>query len=277
MARTTLRLSRTWRPARLVAAWPETATGRTLRLRVPGWPGHAAGQHVDVRLTAENGYTAVRSYSLSAPADGDTIELTVEEVPVGEVSSYLGHGFTVGDELEVLGPLGGWFVWRPNQPEPALLVGGGSGVAPLMAMRRAHRQAGAHAPMHLVYSVRSPESVLFRAELLGPPATDVTVLYTRTAPAGHHRDPHRIGTADLGPAGMAPAAGPTCYVCGPTSFVETVIELLTTAGHDPARIRAERFGGSGESVGATRTTGATTGATTAATTAATTRRGAPDA
>lgn len=238
MAGTALRrrLGGRWRTARLVEVRDETAAARTLRFAVPGWPGHLAGQHADVRLTAEDGYTAQRSYSLSAPADGEFVELTVQLVADGEVSPYLVRDIEVGDEVEVLGPLGGWFVWRPDQPGPALLIGGGSGIAPLMAMVRAG------APFRLLYSVRTPDDVYFADELRGP---DVTLLYTREGLDGGERAPHRIDAADLKAFGLPPEDQPTCYVCGPTPFVETVIGLLIDAGHDPARVRAERFGGTG--------------------------------
>ncbi len=238
MAGTTLRrrLGHRRRTARLVETRDETATARTLRFAVPDWPGHLAGQHVDLRLTAEDGYTAQRSYSLSAPADGEFIEVTVQLVPGGEVSPYLVRDIEVGDVVEVLGPLGGWFVWRPEQPEPVLLIGGGSGVAPLMAMIRA-RPA-----FRLLYSVRTPADVCFADELGGP---ETAVLYTREAPGGVERVPHRIDAADLKAYGLPADEAPTCYVCGPTPFVETVTGLLVDAGHDPGRVRAERFGASG--------------------------------
>lgn len=245
MARTALRrgLARGWQPARLVGVRTETAAARTLRLRVEGWPGHLAGQHVDVRLTAEDGYTAQRSYSLSAPADGDDIELTVQLVADGEVSPYLVGDIEVGDVVEVIGPLGGWFVWRPDQPEPVVLIGGGSGVAPLVAMRRAHAAADSAAPVRLLYSVRSAADVCFADELRG--GTDVVLLHTRTAPPDDPRGAHRIDAADIAAHAWPAGQGPSCYVCGPTPFVEAAIGLLLAAGHDPARIRAERFGATG--------------------------------
>ena len=245
MAGTALRrrLGSPWHTAALVGAHPQTATARTLRFDVPGWPGHLAGQHVDVRLTAEDGYTAQRSYSLSAPADGSIIEVTVQLVADGEVSPYLVQDMTAGDVLDVRGPLGGWFVWRPEQPEPTLLIGGGSGVAPLVAMLRAHSRSGSAAPMRLIYSARTPQDVYFADELLASP--DVQPLYTRAAPGGVARLPQRIDAADLAACGVTADEGPTCYVCGPTPFVEHVTQLLIDAGHDPARVRAERFGASG--------------------------------
>jgi ferredoxin-NADP reductase len=222
---------------------PETASARTLRLAVDGWPGHLPGQHVDLRLTAEDGYTAQRSYSLSAPGDGDLVELTVQRVVDGEVSPFLVDEIETGDAVEVRGPLGGWFVWRPDQPEPVLLVGGGSGVAPLMAMLRARTAAGTGGPFRLIYSVRTPADVYYAAEL-GANAV-AALLYTRSAPGGSTRPAHRIDAADLAAHGWPAAAQPTAYVCGPTPFVEAVATLLVEAGHDPARIRTERFGASG--------------------------------
>jgi ferredoxin-NADP reductase len=234
-----------WRASRLVAAWPETATARTLRLEIPGWPGHLPGQHVDVRLTADDGYTAQRSYSLSAPASGELVELTVQLVEDGEVSPYLVHEMQPGDSIEVRGPLGGWFVWRAEQHEPVLLVGGGSGVAPAMAMLRARAQSHTTVPFKLIYSVRGPGEVYFAPELLDGArgaTVDVAVLYTRAVPDGWPRPPHRIDATDLAAHGWSPDARPTCYVCGPTPFVEAVADLLIAAGHDQARIRTERFG-----------------------------------
>ncbi|HKC27968.1 MAG TPA: ferredoxin reductase [Jatrophihabitans sp.] len=232
-----------WHDARLVDSRRETASARTLRFELPGWPGHLAGQHVDVRLTADDGYTAQRSYSLSAPADGDALELTVQLVPDGEVSPYLVEDIKPGDSIEIRGPLGGWFVWRQTQAEPVLLVGGGSGVAPLMAMLRARARLGATAPFRLVYSARTPADVYYADELRE--SGNATVLYTRAAPAGSSRPPRRISADDLASLGWPAEQSPTCYVCGPTPFVENVANLLIEAGHDPARVRTERFGPSG--------------------------------
>lgn len=232
-----------WHGARLVDARPETATARTLRFELAGWAGHLPGQHLDLRLTAEDGYTAQRSYSLSAPADGDALEVTVQLVADGEVSPYLVEDMKPGDGIEIRGPLGGWFVWHETQTEPVLLVGGGSGVAPLMAMLRARARSGGTAPFRLMYSARTPADVYYAAEL-GEHA-DVTVLYTRAAPVGGARPPHRIDADDIATFGWPAEQRPTCYVCGPTPFVENAANLLIEAGHDAARIRTERFGPSG--------------------------------
>ncbi|WP_420810695.1 ferredoxin reductase [Jiangella asiatica] len=253
MARTALpgRLSArlTWRVATLAETQDETATARTLRLDVPDWPGHLSGQHVDVRLTDEDGYSAQRSYSLAAPADGDRIELTVQRIADGEVSAYLADTYAVGDPIEVRGPVGGWFVWRPADPAPVLLVAGGSGIVPLMAMIRTRRQTGSRAPFRLVYSVRSPADQYYTPELRRSArddgGLDVAVVYTRSAPDGWSRPPGRITAADLASLGWPASLEPSCYVCGPTGFVEAAASALVDQGHDPRRIRTERFGPSG--------------------------------
>ncbi|MEV0999686.1 ferredoxin reductase [Nonomuraea sp. NPDC050202] len=236
----------TWRPAELVDGSAETATARTLRFRVPGWPGHLAGQHVDVRLTAEDGYTAQRSYSMASPADGDLVELTVERVRDGEVSPYLTEELRVGDQVELRGPVGGWFVWRTESKAPVLLVGGGSGIVPLMAMIRARRQAGSRVPFRLLYSLRDPERRYYAEELRRPePGLDITYLYTRSAPEGVSRPAGRIMLDDLAEGGWPATFEPDCYVCGPTEFVEAAADLLLALGHAPERIRTERFGPTG--------------------------------
>jgi ferredoxin-NADP reductase len=232
-----------WRTARLVERRAQNATARTLVLDVPGWPGHLPGQHVDVRLTADDGYQAVRSYSLAAPTDGDRIELGVQSVPGGEVSPYLADALPTGTDVEVRGPLGNWFVWRPTMAEPALLVAGGSGIVPLAAMIRAHREAASRAPLSLVYSVRGEDDVWYRDHLdPGHPGLDVRVLYTRKPPPGSTRGPARVTAADLADAAARLGPSGPVYVCGPTGFVETAADLLTGLGRDPATIRTERFG-----------------------------------
>ncbi|MEU8307149.1 ferredoxin reductase [Actinomadura sp. NPDC048955] len=225
-----------WRVARLAETRRETDTARTLVFDVPGWPGHLAGQHVDVRLTAADGYTAQRSYSLSAP---DRVELTVQRIADGEVSPYLTDVLGIGDPVEIRGPVGGWFVWRPDAGRDVLLIAGGSGVAPLMAMVRARRLAGSGARFRLVYSTRTPGDVFYADELRRPePGLDVAHVYTRVAPEVWPRPPGRLAAADLGD-------GPPdrdCFVCGPTGFVESAADLLLARGHDPRRIKTERFG-----------------------------------
>jgi ferredoxin-NADP reductase len=214
-----------------------------LRFDVPGWPGHLPGQHVDLRLTAADGYAAQRSYSLSAPADGTQIEVTVQLVPDGEVSPYLVEDMRYGDALEVLGPVGGWFVWHPHGNDPLLLIAGGSGVAPLRAIWRAWNATNIAAPARLIYSVRTPGDVYFSDDLLGAPG--VVVLYTREAPPHSPRPSRRIDAEDLRIYGLPADVRPTCYVCGPTPFVESVTQMLIDAGHDATRVRAERFGATG--------------------------------
>lgn len=218
-------------------------------LDVPGWPGHLPGQHVDVRLTAEDGYTAQRSYSIANAVDGDRVELTVQRIPDGEVSEYLVDVYSVGDPIEIRGPVGGWFVWRPTDTDPVLLLAGGSGIVPLMAMVRSRRAAGNRAPFRLIYSVRTPDDVYYAEELRqrqrDDRGLDVSYVYTRAVPPGWSAPPRRIDTPTLNTAGWPPDFMPNCYVCGPTGFVETVSNILVGLGHDPRRVRTERFGPSG--------------------------------
>jgi ferredoxin-NADP reductase len=245
--RLTARLA--WRAARLVDVAVQTPAAQSLTFQVPDWPGHLAGQHVDIRLTADDGYTAQRSYSMSAPAVGNHVEITVQRVDDGEVSPYLMDGLHVGESVEVRGPVGGWFVWRPSDPQPVLLVGGGSGIAPLMAMVRERRKAASHVPFGLLYSVRTPDDALFAEELRHPTAADggldVSWIHTRVAPAGDPRPAGRITRADLAAHGWPADLSPSCFVCGPTGFVEFVADALITLGHDPDVIRTERFGPTG--------------------------------
>ncbi|NUP27331.1 MAG: oxidoreductase [Nocardia sp.] len=235
-----------WLAAELVRIRPEAPGARTLTLRVPDWPGHLPGQHVDVRLTAPDGYHAERSYSLAAPVDGESIELTVQRVPGGEVSPYLVDDLPVGAYIEVRGPVGGWFVWEPAG-EPVLLIGGGAGIVPLMAMLRAYRAAGEPAPLRLVYSVRDPDQRYYLDELddFGGYQARVDFVYTRRAPADCPRPAGRLTRADLPVHDVPPAPGTGCYVCGPTGFVEHTAALLVGAGYPAAAVRTERFGPSG--------------------------------
>jgi ferredoxin-NADP reductase len=247
MERTALRRRLSWQIATVADVRRETATARTLVLDVPDWPGHLAGQHLDVRLTAPDGYRASRSYSMASAWTGGTIELTVEQVPDGEVSPYLVDVLKIGDPLEIRGPVGGWFVWKPEQEGPAQLIGGGSGVVPLMAMLRAHAAASSTTPVRLLYSVRRPASVIYVDDLKELAASDdvgVHLVYTREAPAGEPRV-GRIDAELIEQFAFTPAESPTTYVCGPTPFVEAVADLLVAAGHDPARVRTERFGPTG--------------------------------
>jgi ferredoxin-NADP reductase len=213
-------------------------------LEVPEWPGHLAGQHVDVRLTAEDGYSTQRSYSIASAPDGTRLELTVQRVIGGEVSPYLVDELMPGDQLELRGPVGGWFVWQPEQQEPVLLVAGGSGLVPLMCMIRSRRAAGSRVPFRALYSLRSPTDLLYGPEIRqGSPGVDVTHIYTREAPQQSARPPGRVTPDDLVSHGWPPDFAPTCYVCGPTAFVEKVAAYLVLLGHDPERVRTERFGG----------------------------------
>lgn len=238
----------TWRAGTVTSVRDETATARTIVLSVPGWPGHRAGQHVDVRLTAADGYSAQRSYSIASAPSGEEIELTVQRLADGEVSPYLAQVLAAGDPLELRGPIGGWFVWAPA-PAPVLLVAGGSGVVPLMAMIRTRAATGTTAPFRLVYSVRAPDDAIYADELAERQAIDdglhVDYVYTRATPPGWPVPPGRIGAGALTGPGWAPDRSPAVFVCGPTGFVETAADLLVGAGHDPGNIKTERFGPSG--------------------------------
>jgi len=241
----------TWRSAKVVELRDETATARTIGLAVRDWPGHIAGQHVDVRLTAPDGYSAVRSYSIaSAPNSDGRIEITVERLPNGEVSPYLTKELMVGDDLELRGPIGGWFVWRRDQTEPIQLVAGGSGVVPLMAMIRSRASAGSSAPFRLLYSVREPGAVFYRDELQALSGQGnsvvITYAYTRMTPKDWPRPAGRIDVELIATGTWPSNLRPTSYVCGPTSFVEHATDLLIAAGQDRERIRTERFGATGE-------------------------------
>jgi ferredoxin-NADP reductase len=236
-----------WRVARVVDSTPETESARTIALAVPGWGGHLAGQHIDLKLTAEDGYSAQRSYSLSRPTDGERIELTVQQVEDGEVSPYL-TGVRPGEEIELRGPIGGWFVWRPADKGRILLVAGGSGIVPLMAMLRQRISMG-RAEFRLVYSVRSPADVYYAKELAHLERDcdwlRVALIYTRVAATQTARPPGRIGVGELAVPGWTADDSLRVYVCGPTGFVESVTTKLIEQGHRPSAIRTERFGPSG--------------------------------
>ncbi|WP_314177824.1 ferredoxin reductase [Streptomyces winkii] len=235
-----------WRVATLIERRTENATASTLVLDVPDWPGHLAGQHVDVRLTAQDGYSAQRSYSLASAPGGQHVEITVQKVADGEVSPYLIDQLAAGDPVELRGPVGGWFVWSPDGTRPVLLIGGGSGVVPLMAMIRARRETADPTPFRLLHSVRSPAEGYYGAELMrGDPGLETELLYTRTSPDGWPRPPGRITRQDMTSFAWPPETSPMCYVCGPTGFVETAADLLVDLGYGPDRIRTERFGPSG--------------------------------
>jgi ferredoxin-NADP reductase len=262
MARAAVLGRLSWQVGTVAAVRDETVAARTITIDLPDWPGHAPGQHVDVRLTAPDGYSAQRSYSIgSAPEDG-RIELTVQRIDDGEVSPYLTQTLQPGYPLELRGPIGGWFVWDPADPRPVLLLAGGSGIVPLMSMIRTRTRAGRTTPFRLLYSVRTPGAALYAAELAERHLADnglaISYAYTRSAPPDAVRPPGRIdagllaeagftpGTAPADTAGGWPAdATPAVFICGPTAFVEAAAGLLVTAGHDPRMIKTERFGPSG--------------------------------
>jgi ferredoxin-NADP reductase len=227
-----------WEPARVVAIRDETATAKTFTLRLVHPSPHLAGQHYILRLTAPDGYTASRSYSVASAADGSPdIDLTVERLPGGEVSMFLHDEVVVGDELEVRGPIGGWFVWQADRP--ALLIGGGSGVVPLMAMLRLARRNGSSDLVRLVVSVRTPDDLYYRDELPGP---ETTIIYTRTTPSGHRRPPAHLAAEDLRPV-VRPDA--TVYICGSSPFADAATDAAMTVGTTAEWIRVERFGPTG--------------------------------
>ena len=231
-----------WRAAEVREVIRETPAAATLVLDVPGWPGHRAGQHLDVRLTAEDGYHAQRSYSIaSAPEDG-VPSITVERLDNGEVSPYLVDDAQAGDMLEVRGPVGGWFVWDVSQGGPLWLIGGGSGVVPLRSMLRHRERAGSDVEARLLLSAKRQQDVIYRAELQ---SFDVTCTYTRQAPPAWTGYARRVDREMLAEAGFAPEQQPRIYVCGPTGFVEGVANELVALGHGPDRIRTERFGATG--------------------------------
>jgi ferredoxin-NADP reductase len=238
-----------WHIATVAETIPETTQATTLRLDVPDWPGHRAGQHVDVRLTAEDGYQAQRSYSIASPPGADHLELTVVRIDDGEVSPYLTTVAEVGDQFELRGPIGGWFVWDDDATTPVLLVSGGSGVVPLMAMMRHHARTGSTAAMQLLYSARTFDDVIYRDELSALADSSyraVTITLTREASPGWNGARGRVDTDLLGAVGWPPPVRPRCYVCGPTPFVEAVSSALVSLGHEPARVKTERFGPTGE-------------------------------
>jgi ferredoxin-NADP reductase len=252
-----------WRLAEVAEVRPETDRVVTLALDVPDWDGHLPGQHVDVRLTAEDGYQAERAYSIASAPEGKRggpgdrrgsppvgrVELAVERLDDGEVSPYLAGELRQGDQLELRGPVGGYFVWEPGRGGPLLLVAGGSGVVPLMAMLRHRAATGSDVPARLLYSSRTLEDVIFREELerrqrAGDGLT-VTHTLTRAQPSGWSGYGRRIDAAMLEEAGWPPGERPLVYVCGPTRLVEAVAGHLVALGHDPALVRTERFGPTG--------------------------------
>jgi ferredoxin-NADP reductase len=249
VARAALRGRLTWQVADLVERIDETPQVRSLVLDVPNWPGHQPGQHVDVRLTAADGYRAERSYSIATPADGTRVAITVERIDDGEVSPYLVDELQVGDKLELRGPIGGYFVWQPSDGGPLFLAAGGSGLVPLMAMVRARIGAGGDVAVRLLVSSRSPDDIIYSGEL-GTIATDqagveVIQTFTRAQPPGWSGYRRRVDREMLADVAWPATDKPRCYVCGPTGFVEAVATSLCELGHEAGNIRTERFGPTG--------------------------------
>jgi ferredoxin-NADP reductase len=236
-----------WRTTTLVDLVDETPRVKSLVLDAPGWPGHRSGQHVDVRLTAEDGYQAQRSYSIASAPEDDHLVLTVERMEEGEVSPYLVDVLQPGDPLELRGPIGGYFVWEESMGGPLMLVGGGSGIVPLRAMLRHRAAVGSTVPARALYSSRAPHEVIYREEFdrLAAGDVDVRLTLTRERPAGWDGYARRIDADMLREFVWEPAERPLVYVCGPTALVEVVAGTLVDLGHDPALIRTERFGPSG--------------------------------
>ena len=248
MARAALSGRLSWQLGSVLELLDETPRTKSLVLELPEWAGHRAGQHVDVRLTAEDGYQAQRSYSIASGPEDQNLVLTVERLEDGEVSPYLTDELRPGDELELRGPIGGYFVWEEALGGPLLLVAGGSGIVPFRAMLRHRMAVSIDVEARLLYSSRSLDEVIFRDDLLGPRAyddVDVRVALTREWPEDWSGYRGRLTPEVLAEAAWPPDDQPLVYVCGPTSFVEVVAEALVGAGHGPHRIRTERFGPTG--------------------------------
>jgi ferredoxin-NADP reductase len=238
-----------WREAEVLSVVVETPRTRSLVLRVPDWPGHHPGQHVDVRLTAEDGYQAQRSYSIASPPESPEVVLTVERIEDGEVSPYLTDEARPGDRFELRGPIGGYFTWTATLPGPAQFVAGGSGIVPFMAMLRHRAHGPTRPPVRLLYSARTSEAIIYRQELdrlaANDPHLEVTHTLTRESPPGWSGPRGRVNADMLRAFTFGPEHGPRLYVCGPTPFVESVADALVLLGHPPDRIKTERFGPTG--------------------------------
>ncbi len=229
----------------MVSTKAESSRTKTIFLDPPEWPGHLAGQHVDVRLTDEDGYQAERSYSIASAPEDDRLALTVERLDDGEVSPYLVDELREGDELELRGPIGGYFVWRDSDGGPLELLAGGSGIVPLRAMLRHRDAAGSSASTRLLYSARSLDDVIYRDELMEQPGgVEVVFALTRSWPESWDGHRGRVDSALLAEAVWPPAMHPLVYICGPTGFVEAAAGALVDLGHDPRHIKTERFGAS---------------------------------
>jgi ferredoxin-NADP reductase len=249
MARAAVLGRLSWTPAEVVDLVDETPRVRTLVLDVPGWPGHRAGQHVDVRLTAEDGYQAERSYSIASAPESSKLELTIERLPDGEVSPYLVGELRRGDRFELRGPIGGYFVWESGMGGTLLLVAGGSGIVPLMSMLRHRAAAGVTAGARLLYSSRSWEEVIYRDELerlaSADDGVDVVHTLTRSQPPGWTGFARRVDAEMLGDTAWTASEGTAAYVCGPTPFVESVASILVGLGYPATSVKTERFGPTG--------------------------------
>jgi len=246
MEGTAVRGRLTWQTATVTEIVPETARASTIVFEIPDWPGHRAGQHLDVRLTAEDGYRAERSYSI-ASAPGEPVAITVERLEDGEVSPYLTEDLRAGDEIELRGPVGGYFVWDPGTDRgPLLLAAGGSGVVPLRSIIRHRERTGATAKARLLYSSRSLADVIYRDELERSDAgLDVLYTLTRSHPPGWDGHTGRVDAALLAEVAWPSGQDPLAFVCGPTSFVEAVAESLVGLGYPAVRVKTERFGATG--------------------------------
>ena len=238
-----------WRTAALAEKRSETPAVSTLVFEIDGWPGHRAGQHVDLRLTAEDGYQASRSYSIASPPEDEVLALTVERLGDGEVSPYLVDVMEPGDELELRGPVGGWFVWNVDDGGPLLLVGGGSGIVPLMSMLRHRAVSDGRVPARVLVSARTIDDLIYGRELAALEAAgnglELFVTLTREAPPGWDGFTRRIDREMLAEVAWAADEQARTYICGPTSFVEVTANALVALGHDPDEIRTERFGPTG--------------------------------
>ncbi len=243
MERTAVRGRLTWQTAAVTAITTETDAVTTIELEPPDWAGHRAGQHLDVRLTADDGYAAERSYSI-ASAPGEPLAITVQRLENGEVSPYLTEELRVGDQLELRGPIGGYFVWEPSDDSPLMLIAGGSGVVPLRSMLRYRLNTGSDVPARLLYSSRTWPDVIYRGEL-DQHHDGVQVIWTLTnsQPPGWTGYSSRVNAAMLTETAWPASQHPITFICGPTSFVEAVAENLIGLGYPPQRIKTERFGG----------------------------------
>jgi ferredoxin-NADP reductase len=243
MAGTAVRGRLTWQVATVATTADETDSVRTIALDLPDWPGHQAGQHLDVRLTAEDGYSAERSYSI-ASADGEPVAITVERLADGEVSPYLTRELRPGDQMEVRGPIGNWFTWGPHDGGPLLLIAGGSGVVPLRAILRHRQRSGSAVPARLLYSSRSIQDVIYRNELNQYRGNaEVWYTLTRRQPPGWGGFAGRVDDAMLARIAWPASQRPLAFICGPTPFVEAVAELLVARHYPESRVKTERFGG----------------------------------